>query len=38
MSIMTTDHPLYEQALESVQEALGITDEERDAILDRIAK
>lgn len=36
--LMTTDHPLYEQALESVQEALGITDEERDEILERIAK
>lgn len=36
--LLTTDHPLYEQALASVQEALGITDEERDAILERIAK
>ena len=36
--LMTTDHPLYEQALESVQEALGLTDEERDEILERIAK
>jgi len=36
--LMTTDHPLYGQALESVQEALGVTDEERDEILERIAK
>lgn len=36
--LITTDHPLYEQALESVQEALGLTDEERDEILERIAK
>lgn len=36
--LLTTDHPLYEQALASAQEALGITDEQRDAILERIAK
>ena len=36
--LMTTDHPLYEQALGSVQEALQITDEQRDEILRRIAK
>jgi len=36
--IMATDHPLYEQALSSVQQALGLTDEERDAILEQIAK
>lgn len=35
---MATDHPLYTQALASVQAALGISDEERDAILERIAK
>ena len=34
--LLTTDHPLYEQSLASVQEALGISDEERDSILDRI--
>lgn len=36
--LMTTDHPLYEQALEGVQEALGLTDEEVEAVLERIAK
>lgn len=36
--LMTTDHPLFGQALESVQEALGVTDEERDEILRRIAR
>ena len=36
--LMTTDHPLYEDALESAQEALGVTDEERDELLERIAK
>jgi len=35
---LTSDHPLYESALASVQEALGVSDEERDAILERIAK
>lgn len=35
---LSTDHPLYEQALASVQEALGLTDAERDAILEQIAK
>ena len=37
-TVMTTIHPLYEQALSSVQEALGISDDERDEILARIAK
>ena len=36
--LMTTDHPLYESALSSVQEALGLTDEEVEAVLERIAK
>jgi hypothetical protein len=35
---LATDHPLYEQALESVQEVLGLTDEEVEAVLERIAK
>lgn len=36
--VMATDHPLYEQALASVQQALGLTDAEREAILEKIAK
>lgn len=37
-NILSTDHPLYEQALVSVQQALGLSDEELQAILARIAK
>lgn len=36
--LLTTNHPLYAEALASVQEALGLTDEEAAAILARIAK
>ena len=36
--VLATDHPLYNQALTSVQEALGLSDAERDAILESITK
>jgi hypothetical protein len=37
-TILSTDHPLYESAVSSVQQALGLTDEEVQAVLARIAK